>query len=187
MTSASNQLQWTVSDLDGLPEDGSRYEIIDGELQVTRAPHWEHQDAAGAIYSELRYWSKKNQQGQAIFAPGVIFSETSAVIPDVVWVSAERLNALIDEAGHLSGAPDLVIEVLSQSQQDKARDRTAKRKLYSLQGVTEYWILDRELRAVEIYRRSAGVLERALTLYVDDRLTSPLLPGFSCKVGELFG
>lgn len=186
MTPALEQLRWTIDDLEGLPDNGNRYEIVEGELHVTRAPHWEHQDVAGAIYSVLRGWSKQSGLGQVSFAPGVIFSESDAVIPDVVWVRSERLETLLDQAGHLTGAPDLAIEVLSQSKKDKERDRKTKLKLYSAQGVLEYWIFDREHRAIEIYRREAGVLTLTMTLYTEDILTSPLLPGFTCSVGNLF-
>jgi Uma2 family endonuclease len=70
--------------------------------------------------------------------PGLIFSDTDAVIPDVVWVSHERLARLEDEAGPLRGAPELVVEVLSPGALNERRDREAKRKLYSAYGVQEY-------------------------------------------------
>ena len=187
MTATNIQpMRWTVEDLDGLPDNGNRYEIIDGALHMTRAPHVDHQDVAGAIYAELRTWSKRSKMGRAAFAPGVIFSPTDAVIPDVVWVSNERSNACLDDAGHFTGAPEIVIEVLSLSQKDKERDRKTKLKLYSNQGVLEYWIFDRELRLIEIYRRTQGQLVKSLTLYPEDTLTSPILPGFNYIVGVLF-
>jgi Uma2 family endonuclease len=119
--------------------------------------------------------------------PGVIFSVSDAVIPDVIWISHERRSQLTDSSGHLTGAPELIIEVLSNSEKDKKRDRETKLKLYSVQGVSEYWILDREQQLIEVYRRENGVLKKAMTLFKGDRLISPLLPGFSCEVGVLFG
>jgi Uma2 family endonuclease len=181
------QVRWTITDLEGLPDSGNHYEIIDGELFVTRAPHWDHQAIAGAIYAELRAWSRQSGLGQAAFTPGLIFSLENAVIPDVVWASHERLAQFIDSAGHLTGAPELVVEVLSNTEKDKKRDRETKLKLYSMQGISEYWIADREHQVIEIYRRASGLLKRAMTLYKTDQLTSPLLPGFSCEVGTLFG
>lgn len=187
MTQAINQLRWTIDDLEGLPENSNRYEIIDGELYVTRAPHWKHQSTAGKVHSRLLNWSEESDLGEPVMTPGVIFSESDAVIPDVVWVSYERLDNLLDEAGHLTGSPDLVIEVLSKSKKDKDRDRKTKLKLYSARGVLEYWIFDRELREIEIYRRDAGALKLSMTLRDADTLISPLLPGFSCEVANLFG
>ncbi len=183
---AANKVRWTVDDLEGLPETSDRFEIIDGDLHVTRVPHWKHQDVAGAIYAELLAWSKQTCLGKPVFTPGVIFSPTNAVIPDLIWVSNERIETLMDDAGHLTGAPELVIEVLSKSQKDKDRDRKSKLKLYSVEGVQEYWIFDREQQLIEVFRREDGILVKVLTLYAQDTLTSPLLPDFSCGVATLF-
>lgn len=128
----SQTVCWTIDDLDGFPEDGNRYEIIDGELFVTRSPHWNHQRALGRIYQALAHWSQQTQQGEAMITPGVIFSGSTNVIPDVVWISHERLAHLLNDRGHLTGAPELVVEVLSRSEQDQKRDRETKLKLYSV-------------------------------------------------------
>jgi Uma2 family endonuclease len=181
----SNPVRWTVSDLEGLPENSDRYEIIDGELLVTRAPHFDHQDTAGAIYMALRIWSQQSGLGKAAMAPSVIFSSTDAVIPDLVWMSQSRLQDSLDASGHLTQAPELVVEVLSNSAQDKKRDYETKLKLYSIQGVMEYWIVDRQQPSIEVFRRDRGLLSKTMTLYEGDQLTSPLLPGFSCLVATL--
>ena len=182
----SQQIRWTIADLEGFPDNGNRYEIIDGELFVTRAPHWDHQDIAGAIYAQLRLWSQQSDLGRAGFAPGVIFSESDSVIPDVVWASNERLAQFLDPSGHLTGPPELVVEVLSNTEKDKKRDRETKLKLYSVHGISEYWIADREQQLIEVYRRENGILKKVLTLFTTDQLTSPLLPGFSCEVKAFF-
>ena len=187
MTSVmAGQRRWTVADLEGLPENGDRYEIIDGDLFVTRAPHWDHQDIAGAIYAELRAWSQVSGLGKAGFGPGVVFSPTDAVIPDVVWTSNERLAQALDSSGHLTLAPELVVEVLSQSEQDQRRDSKTKLTLYSQRGVAEYWIVDRDRRVIEIYRRQESGLQLTQTLEETAQLTSPLLPGFSYLVQSVF-
>lgn len=180
------QVRWTITDLEGLPDTSNRYEVIDGELFVTRAPHLDHQDVAGLIYAALLLWSRQSSLGKPFLTPGIIFSEADAVIPDLIWISHERRNQLLDSAGHLTGAPELVVEVLSNAEKDKKRDRETKLKLYSMQGIAEYWIADHEHQVIEIYRRTSGLLKRAMTLYKPDQLTSPLLPGFSCEVGTLF-
>jgi Uma2 family endonuclease len=187
MTStASEKVRWTTADLELFPDDGKRYEIIDGELCVTRAPHWKHQNVCVKIGTQLEIWSNQTGLGQVAFAPGIIFNDTDNVIPDVVWVSNQRLSEILDEAGHLTGAPELVIEVLSPGEAQEKRDKQLKLKLYSVQGVQEYWIFNREKETVEIYRRENGILKLAATLYKEDNLTSPLLPGFSCAVKVCF-
>lgn len=194
---------WTVADLELLPDDGRRYEVIDGELFVTRAPHWKHQNVSVKFAMALESWSIQSGLGEAAIAPGLVFSETDSVIPDVVWASHERLTTMLDHAGHLIAAPELVIEVLSPGEKNERREcfqqgfaeREAKLKLYSDYGVVEYWIADRQQRQVEVYRRNderlavegdRSLLQLTLTLFVDDVLISPVLPGFSVAVGQLF-
>ncbi|MFE1743620.1 Uma2 family endonuclease [Coleofasciculus sp. H7-2] len=182
----SDKVRWTTADLELFPNDGKRYEIIDGELFVTRAPHWRHQNVADNVCGELKIWSLETGLGDAATTPGVIFTDADNVIPDVVWASKERLAELLDEAGHLTGAPELVVEVLSPGEDRERRDRQLKLKLYSAQGVRDYWIFAREKQQVEVYRRENGVLKQVATLFKEDNLTSPLLPGFSCSVERLF-
>jgi Uma2 family endonuclease len=181
------KVRWTIADLELLSDDEwKRYEIIDGELFVTRAPHLEHQDSSGCIYFELRAWSKVSKLGKAFLLPGIIFSDADNVIPDVIWISHDRLAQLQDEAGHLTGAPELIVEVLSPGLTNERRDREAKLKLYSAQGVQEYWIVNRDLQAVEVYRRVNAVLKKVATYLAQDEITSPLLPGFQCLVKHFF-
>ncbi|MCC5601931.1 Uma2 family endonuclease [Nostoc favosum] len=187
MNQAVEGVRWTIHDLEVLPEnEWTRYEIINGELFVTRTPHRRHQQVCGKIFRQLDVWSDSSGLGETIVAPGVLFSQADSVIPDVVWVSRERLAQIEDEAGHLTGAPELVVEVLSPGKQNEFRDKEAKLKLYSVQGVREYWIVDRFTKQVEVYRREKAQLVLVATLLGDDEITSPLLPGFCCSIGLFF-
>ena len=137
-TNASeDKLLWTSADLELLPDNGNRYEIINGELYVTRAPHWKHQKTCGRLFTALDIWPIATKLGETAMGAGVIFGDKDDVIPDVVWVSKEKYEALIDESGHLLGAPDLAIEILSSGKENERRDREVKLKLYSSQGVLE--------------------------------------------------
>ncbi|NHC33682.1 Uma2 family endonuclease [Scytonema millei] len=182
----TDRVIWTTADLDLFPDNGNRYEIIDGELFVTRAPHWKHQNACARIIIALGLWSQTTGLGEVVPAPGVIFSDTDAVIPDVVWASNERLSVLLDEAGHLTAAPELVVEVLSSGSENEKRDKELKLKLYSARGVREYWIVDWHKQQVEVYRRDRAVLNLVATLMSGDELNSPMLPGFTCAIALLF-
>jgi Uma2 family endonuclease len=178
---------WTIHDVELLPEnEGTRYEIVDGELFMTRAPHFKHQQTCGKIFRQLDAWSESTGLGEAAINPGVLFSESDNVIPDVVWTTKETLALTLDEAGHLTGAPDLVVEVLSASKEDQRRDKEAKLKLYSSRGVKEYWIADWRSRKLEVYRREQSQLKLLETLFNSDRIVSPLLPDFSCTVDQFF-
>nr|WP_318729217.1 Uma2 family endonuclease [Roseofilum sp. Guam] len=149
-------------------------------------PHLYHQMVMGKICICLNIWSEKTGLGEAVFGPGIIFFESDYVIPDVVWISHKRLAQLLDNDGHLRGAPELVVEVLSMLEKEKKQDRQNKLKLYSVQGVREYWIVDYQQREIEIYRRNQARLEKAVTLSDQDTLTSPLLPEFQCAVESLW-
>ncbi|NEO86642.1 MAG: Uma2 family endonuclease [Spirulina sp. SIO3F2] len=185
-TPLKTTVRWNIQDLAGFPDNGNCYEIIDGELFVTRAPHARHQDIAGQIYAELRNWSRQTKLGLPYFGPGVIFSPEDAVIPDVVWASQQCINTALDEAGHFTRAPELMVEVLSLAPKDQDRDRRTKLKLYTAYGVREYWIADRQTQTLEVYRWQNNQLRRWATLKGSDRLTSPLLPDFSCEIGIFF-
>jgi Uma2 family endonuclease len=178
--------RWTSADLEALPDDGKRYEIIDGELYVSKQPHYYHQRVCVSVSALLNTWDKQTGLGQVNFAPGVIFAEDDDVAPDVTWMSKERLAAALRPDGHLHAAPELVIEVLSPCSSNERRDREAKLKLYSRRGVHEYWIMDWRARQVEVHRREQAQLKLIGTLYEADTLDTPLLPGFSCQVAELF-
>ncbi len=184
----ANSIRWTTRDLDAIPDDGGwkRYEIIDGELFVTRAPHIFHQSAITKLCVRLETWSEATGLGSTLDTPGVVFAPTDAVIPDVIWISRERLANGVDEAGHLTVAPELVVEVLSPGERNERRDREFKLKLYSLHGVQEYWIVSWQLKTIEVYRRQQAQLHLVSTLLVGDTLTSPLLPGFSTPVTQIF-
>jgi Uma2 family endonuclease len=183
---ADTTIRWTTADIELLPDDDRRYEIIDGELHVTRAPHWKHQSLCGRLYTALDVWSIDSDLGKATINPGIIFTDADNVIPDVVWASNERLNNSLDEAGHLTAAPELVIEILSPGDQNERRDRNLKLRLYSARGVREYWIVSQNPQQIEAYRRTAGVLQLAVTFLPGDEITTPLLPGFSYSFDRLF-
>lgn len=179
-------LRWTTADLEVMPEDGKRYEIIDGELYVTTQPSWGHQFVGTQIAGLLNEWGLRTGAGLANTAPGVILSDEDAVAPDVVWVSAARLPLLLGPEGHLHGAPDLVVEILSPGAKNVRRDREAKLKAYSRFGVREYWIVDCSKRELQVFRREQAVLVLVQTFQGADEITSPLLPGFAVSLGRFF-
>lgn len=152
---------------------------------MSRAPGLPHQVVSGNIFYEFRKYLDANPIGQVIATPGLIFSEYSGVIPDIVFFTHQRAATIISGV-RLRGAPDIVIEVLSPGHENVTRDRIAKRQLYAKRGVNEHWILDSESRAVEISSLHAGSLDLTSTLKDEDQITSPLLPGFGCTVSQVF-
>mgnify|MGYP006444694177 CR=1 FL=1 len=186
MNPITSPVRWTINDLDALPENEEIHrEIIAGELFVTRAPHWKHQHIITNISASLHGWSRK-YGGFVIASSGIISSQLDSVIPDLIWVSNQRLEKIEDEAGHFKGFPELVIEILSAGERNIYRDKQAKLKLYSQGGVQEYWIVDRFSKQLEIYRQEREQLMFVKILKEADNVTSPLLPEFSLSVSQVF-
>ena len=175
----------TVDDLDAMPEDGNRYEVIEGELFVSCAPGLPHQIVAGNIQYQLRKYLEENLIGSVIATPGLVFSQYSGVIPDLVFYSHARGKEIIAN-DRLNAAPEIVIEILSPGRENISRDRIAKRQLYAKHSVSEYWIVDSENRVAEVYRLTNQSLELVTVLRENDELVSPSLPGFTCPLSKIF-
>jgi Uma2 family endonuclease len=175
----------TVDDLELMPDDGNRYEVIEGELFVTRAPNYEHQLVISNLNFLLAVYLKQNPIGLVVPGPGVIFSKFSGVIPDLIFFTHQTRKKVIS-GGKLKGAPELAIEIISPGAESRRRDRVAKRNLYGKYGVQEYWIVDYKTRTVELYVLEQNVLQLAAKLNEQDTLTSHLLAGFTCSVAAIF-
>jgi Uma2 family endonuclease len=176
----------TVADLDGFPEDdGNRYELIGGELFVSRAPGISHQSVLHNLQVEFGLYLRANPIGRLVPGAGAIFSDYDAVIPDLVFVRNERWDQVVT-GEKFTGALDLVIEILSPGIENRQRDLSAKRKLYEKYGVKEYWVIDSENGVVLILRLQGQTLEEVATLTSDDEVASPLLSGFQLKVSTIF-
>ena len=178
--------KWTSADLEMLPDDSNRYEIIDGELYVSKQPDMQHQIVSTKVSFLLELWNNRTHLGLTIAIPGIIFTNDNAVVPDVVWISNERYATALQADGKFHSSPELVIEVLSPGSENRRRDREVKLKLYSRYGTQEYWVVNWQERNLEVYRRANAVLTLEGTRDENDVLETPLLPEFRCKVGELF-
>jgi len=179
-------LHWTTRDLELLPDDGNRYEIIDGELYVAKQPDWQHQLVCSQLVILLGVWNEQSQAGYVMQEPGIIFADDTNVVPDVIWISQKRLKTVLHSDGKFHNTPELVIEVLSPGAENERRDREVKLKLYSRRGVKEYWVVNWRAQNLEVYRREDAVLTLEQTLQGSDILESSLLPGFRCEVGRIF-
>jgi Uma2 family endonuclease len=176
----------TIADLDAFPDDdGNRYELIEGVLYVSTAPGLPHQLVLNNLLVELGLYRRENPIGVIVPGPGTIFSNYDAVIPDIVIIRNERWNTVTSEQ-RVTGAPDIVVEILSPGSENRRRDLQVKRKLYGKYGVSEYWIVDNNDRSIAIYRLQNQSLENVVTLRGDDVLTTPLLPGFELTVRSIF-
>jgi Uma2 family endonuclease len=175
----------TVADLDACPDDGNRYELIEGELFVSRAPGIPHQRILLNLEIALSEYLKDNTIGILVPGTGAVFSDYDAVIPDLVFVRNERWQD-VTSGQKIIRAPDLVVEIMSSGTENRRRDLSVKRQLYAKYGVKEYWIVDSDNRSVLIFRLLEQKLQEIASLKGDNGLTSPLLPAFELKVSAIF-
>jgi Uma2 family endonuclease len=166
----------TEAEFLALPESVQKIELVDGEVVVSPAPSYRHQEVLSRLVTALRAWGEGREVTVVQSPFDVRFGESRILQPDAM-VLLERLP--LDVKSPLDRVPELCIEVLST---DRVYDRVTKRSVYASAGVHEYWVVD-----------AAGYLERwtgpalAQRQEVTSTLTTPLLPGFSIEVAELLG
>ncbi|WP_447859681.1 Uma2 family endonuclease [Nitrospira calida] len=185
MSAHARSTKLTYEDYLLFPDDGKRHELIHGDHYMTPAPNTKHQRVSLRLAAALENWIARQRLGTVLAAPyDVVLSDEDVVQPDLLFISAER-SSIITEA-NVQGAPDLIVEILSDATRKK--DEVTKRKLYERYGVKEYWIVDPELETVKALRLSGDQYARAAEWSKEarDLLTTPLLPGFSLPLVEIF-
>ncbi len=157
-------------------EDGKYFELIEGELVVNPAPLPRHQRIVRKIIVRLDRYFEAHRSGEVWHAPlDVVLSRENVLEPDVAVILRERAGIVGPK--NVQGAPNIVIEVLSEG--TKRKDKTVKRRLYEQHGVPEIWIVDPDELAVTVIR------EGRVTI-VTDVVSSPALPGFSLDLQSVF-
>jgi Uma2 family endonuclease len=175
----------TYQDYLELPDDGNRYEIIDGELFVNPSPVPQHQFVSGNLFFAFSLYLREHRAGVVLSAPlDVKLDEDTVVQPDVNVIVGDRRRII--GLKNVQGAPDLVIEILSPG--TRRLDEMHKRRAYERSGVAEYWIVDPELELVKIHRRTGSGFERVADISTETggAITTPLLPGFSMDIAAVF-
>jgi Uma2 family endonuclease len=173
MVSAVNDIQgpgqgrWTYEDYAALPDDGKRYEIVDGVLYMAPSPGRWHQKAAGKLYRYLSHYIEDEKLGEVYLAPfDVVLAYNQTVQPYVSVILNDHRDRITDN--HIVGAPDLVVEVISPG--SAGYDRREKQNMYARAGVPEYWLVDPAAHTVEVLAleyneyRSLGVFQGKATL-----------------------
>ncbi len=168
---------YTVADYDALPDDGPRYELIDGELIEMPAPTPLHQMVQVHLLALIYFFVTQRGLGRVIGAPLDVELSGRIVQPDVLYISADRIDIITDR--RIVGAPDLVLEVSSPSTKDY--DQGDKREVYRMAGVREYWFIDVEKRAATVW---ALVEDRYVEQRPDEQgqHVSTVLSGFAVDV-----
>ncbi|MBI2872241.1 MAG: Uma2 family endonuclease [Chloroflexi bacterium] len=175
-------IRYTYEDYRRLPDD-ARYEVLDGELVMVPSPGAFHQQVVLNIAFLFKQHVRRSGAGHVFIAPfDAVLAEDTVVQPDVLFISQANLQVLTE--ANVRGAPDLVVEVTSLGTQE--RDRVSKRLLYDRYGVKEYWLVDTEGQVVVVWRRRGKRLLLVGSHTGGQVLGSPLLPGLSIAVEEVF-
>jgi len=165
------------------PEDGSKIELVRGELETMCRPGFRHGLRQGRVYRILDNYGQTHRHGRAVVETGVVTDRDPDTVrgPDVSYWSAERLPLDQEPEGYPDIAPDLAVEVLSPSNR-VARILEKMRELFE-RGVRMVWVVDPENRTVTVYRslNEGRVLHESATLEGED-----VLPGLTCPVAEFF-
>jgi len=163
--------QWRYEDLLALPDDGRRYEIIEGELYEMPAPSWAHSTVVINVIA-LLLPMVRTLGGLLRTAPiDVFFPGADPVQPDIIVVLPDS-EARPSKRG-LEGRPDLVVEVISPSH--RGHDLLTKRSLYAQAGVREYWLIDPDARRIDLLALERDALHLVRSATGDDIVISPLL------------
>ena len=175
-------LKFTYEDYALLPED-RRYEVIDGELFLTPAPTLMHQKTKMRLVRILEDFASQYASGTVVDAPfDVLLSRHDIMQPDILFVSSQRRAVLGEKFAQ--GAPDLVVEVLSPSTEN--RDRVAKAKRYATFGVREMWIVDPGAQTIEVLVNSEEGFRREGVYGEADTVRLVSLPGLEFPAAPVF-
>ena len=186
LTRPDSGTKLTYDDLEGMPDDGVRRELIDGELYVTPSPNRKHQSIVLNLGYLMKAHLRQSQAGRVFVAPfDVLLSRIDVVEPDVLYISRARQDEVLT-AKHVVGAPDLVVEVGSPG--TRRTDERVKQRLYERFAVPEYWIVDPDLDAIKVFRLVEMRYQRVQELSLDAGgvLTTSLLPGLEMPLVEIF-
>jgi Uma2 family endonuclease len=178
------QGEWTYEDWLNLPDDGWKYEIIDGVLYMSPPPLIDHQDVVSELLTAMRTQARRRNLGKVLTAPcGVrLPGQRVPVEPDIFFVKRERLRIL--KKRYVEGAPDLIVEVLSPSNANY--DLETKFILYQNAGVQECWFVIPWERIVRIYNLRQGLYHLTGEYKAGDIAKSTVLTGFKIAVQTLF-
>jgi Uma2 family endonuclease len=181
-TAVIEKKRYTYEDYLKTPDD-VRYELIEGELLMTPSPVTRHQRISRKIEFILEKFVTENNLGEVFYAPmDVYLDDENVVEPDILFISKERLNIIGEK--NIQGAPDVVIEIISES--SAYRDMVQKKKLYAKYGVKEYWIVIPEEGSIEIYALADNKYNLRRAYNKDETLESLFLKGLNIQLGCIF-
>ncbi len=174
--------RYTYEDYSRLPE-GAPYQLIGGELVIRPSPVSYHQIILRKIGFELVRFVDERGLGEILYAPiDVYLSQTETYQPDIIFISKERLDIIGEK--RIEGAPDLVIEILSEA--TAYYDLRHKKHVYERTGVREYWIVDPIERSIDVYENTGGRFNLFSEAIEKGMVRSRILDGFEIEIEKVF-
>ena len=155
MSQQTTRYKWTYADYARLPDDGNRYEVIDGELLMTPAPSTGHQHILATLMIALRPYAEREALGVVLPDVDLLFASGQYLRPDLVFVPNSSRSGITNRG--VEEAPGLVVEILSPT--SASIDRVKKPLRYGDFGVPEYWVVDSEERVVWVWRFAEGATD----------------------------
>jgi Uma2 family endonuclease len=169
------------TDLAHTPDDGRRYELLDGALVVSPSPRPLHQRVSKRLQRQLEAYFEEKGLGEVFNAPvDVILGFHDVVVPDLVVVTTP--TQVTDRA--IEGSPTLIVEVLSPS--TGTRDRNLKAERYAALDVAHYWIVDPARKTLECYKLERGRYTTVVTAESPSRVTHPDWPDLVLDLGAIW-
>jgi len=182
-TIPSGKIRLGYDDFWSVPDDGNRYEILDGEMFVTPPPSSRHQIVSARLHHVLSDYAERTDLGVVIAAPvGVILGEHRQVQPDLVVIRKENYGLITSK--EIVGPPDLVIEILSPA--TVRRDRPQKATLYAASKIPYYWIVDPQNETIEEYRLEEDRYTLIKKWGRSERIDSDVFAELSLSLDTLF-
>jgi Uma2 family endonuclease len=167
-----------------LPDDGRRYEVLEGVLYVTPSPSTVHQRVSRRLELILALHVEENGLGEVFDAPvDVVLSPHNVVQPDLVFIRRERSHIITDK--NIAGPPDLVVEILSPASVEA--DRRIKAQLYARYGVDHYWLVDPETETLEEYVREGDIFVHVGTYQGPVKFEPRCFTGFWVDLARVWG
>jgi Uma2 family endonuclease len=174
----------TLEDYRSLPEGRPFHEFEEGRLIPMTSPTPEHQDILVELGHVLRRFVRDQRLGRVFAEVDVFLPDGRGYIPDLTFLSAERMGLLSPDDRKIHGAPDLVVEITSS---EPERDRVHKFRVYYENGVPWYWIIDSQTLAIEEYQATPNGYLRVASVAAGEEFRPQRLPGLTVNLAALVG
>ncbi len=180
--------EWTYELYESVPEDGNRYEVIEGRLTMAPSPGFGHQRSGFQLGLQLGIWAKENGAGEVLPAPFAVVlphppRRQRFVEPDWIFVAKDRSELITQK--NIQGAPDLLVEILSPG--TARADWVEKKTAYEKSGVAHYWVVDPDQQVLTAFRLKDGKYELEARVGPDAIFEPEGFPGLRINLAEVWG